>query len=474
MANEGCENSLTNEEAIVRNKICNLIDDGDGEKANALLKSFHCHEDTALNFLLCATRSSDGSEMIELVTSICERFPSVVCRETLFGSFPLLNCRSRAIAGILLRHGADVNQVSSKKYTAKMPVTPLMASVGGNDDLTIFLLDHGANIKYVDCDGFNVLFALLASSNVTQNSFRLLVEKGADPLHTTPDGQTLLMTACECIIGDPDHHQDGIRMEIIKYLVEELHVPVDAESFGGNTALKLSHPHKELVKYLIFVGKASIDLQTETCRQTPLMHAANFGNFTNVKTLVELGAKVNLVDEDGMTVLDQALDNPALNNAGMIIPTLVNAGALCRPRDTYRVSPTAFAYMHQYPEHFLRGVAAFLAQDVVSFVNHEESERMILKTDLEWGSDIPVLHFHELPYHRILDGLTVFRQTYQRNRLFMPEWPFALQFQIEKSIKAIAQLAHNNEHVNKRVWLQAQEAETRLASSKKQKKRDRE
>jgi len=59
------------------------------------------------------------------------------------------------------------------------------------------------------------------------------------------------------------------------------------------------------VKKLVNAG-AYLNVNTWSCRMTPIMLAIKKGNFENVKCLVEAGADINIQNIDGLTALDLA------------------------------------------------------------------------------------------------------------------------------------------------------------------------
>ncbi len=93
--------------------------------------------------------------------------------------------RNRAVAELLLDHGADVEAVSQND----MRVTPLhSAAAGGDTAICRLLIERDADVSARQEGGFTPLHA--AAHNGDLELARLLVERGADPTARTDDGRT--------------------------------------------------------------------------------------------------------------------------------------------------------------------------------------------------------------------------------------------------------------------------------------------
>ncbi len=87
---------------------------------------------------------------------------------------------------ILISHGANVNYQNTDSITA------LWLSVPDMDKMRL-LLDHGADIHH-KIEGYGILVKLGMMPGTTQ-IFQFLMERGADPLHSSPDNLLLYNAA---------------------------------------------------------------------------------------------------------------------------------------------------------------------------------------------------------------------------------------------------------------------------------------
>lgn len=102
----------------------------------------------------------------------------------------------------LVQNGADVNLMTQGK------MSPLMFAITENSrhELkrnTVFLVEHGANVKLVNNAGNNALIVLLArgysayDSNEVLQMMQFLINKGSDVNHQNAEGKSALMFAAK-------------------------------------------------------------------------------------------------------------------------------------------------------------------------------------------------------------------------------------------------------------------------------------
>ena len=94
---------------------------------------------------------------------------------------------------------------------------------------------------------------------------------------------------------------------MLRLLCERADVLVNKIDYIGGTALYRAfwHGHVECIRILLDVGKADIDAPSSVSR-TALDTAACYGCLEAAALLIERGAKVNLVSDQGKTPLDWA------------------------------------------------------------------------------------------------------------------------------------------------------------------------
>ncbi|MBP5426594.1 MAG: ankyrin repeat domain-containing protein [Clostridiales bacterium] len=201
------------------------------------------------------------------------------------GDGPLLYaCKNggRKVAKVLIELGANVNESNSYKGT------PLIeACKKGMDEVTKALVEKGANINAVDKFGNTPLIYACTSGN--ENIAIALLAKGV--ILKDKFGSIPLMYAC----------QDGMN-EVVKALIDG-GVNINVQDNDGNTPLVHAcvGGNEEIVKMLIGKG-ANVNIQNKF-GNTPLMRACQDGMNEIVKALINGGADINIEDEDGNTAL---------------------------------------------------------------------------------------------------------------------------------------------------------------------------
>ena len=212
---------------------------------------------------------------------------------------------------LLLSNGADVKGLNENGQT------PLHTAAGGWEDcpeLCSILLKHNAKIDAVDEDGNQPLH--LAWKRGRTRTSRLLLSNGADVNALNEDGQTPLHTAAGRKKDCP---------ELCSILLKH-NAKIDAEDKDGNQPLHLacSRLHSETCSLLVSHGanrtslnkqqKQPVELANESVmmnfkveKSNHALHiASRNGDTQTVQLLVDCGADVNVLNEDGQTPLHTA------------------------------------------------------------------------------------------------------------------------------------------------------------------------
>ena len=207
----------------------------------------------------------------------------------------------------LIDHGADVNAKNRKGQTV------LMSACGKENAVAInLLLNAGAKPDIVDDGGFTSLHAACQAGN-SKETLQALIDHGADVNAANRKGHTVLMSACrkENAVAINALLKAGAKPEIV--------------DDGGFTSLhKACHAgnSKETIQALIDHG---VDENAANKRaRTALMIACELGNVNAINVLLNAGAKPDIVDDDGNTILHAACSS---DNSKETIQALIDLGA---------------------------------------------------------------------------------------------------------------------------------------------------
>jgi ankyrin repeat protein len=347
----------------------------------------------------------------------------------------LVYARNTEAAGLLIDHGADVNQ------RGKYGDAPLHFFVSGNDTtMAEFLLNHGADVNVRNTRGDTPLHT--AAREGSLNGAKLLVTKGADINLKSQDGKTPLDCAMIAVWNEDAYHmsQDRIRKnrEVGAYLlscgspctvfdvawlgdVERLSKQVEADPSLVNAKANgepllfaaVRGGSTDAVEYLLSHG-AQLDARGRS-EQTPLQVAAYIGHSGVAKVLLDHGAIVDARGRWGETALHWA----AFRGNADVAAVLLNRGAdpniqatdhtvdlnvMADDTNPVERELTWFATLEDQRQHggqiAHRRRLAFTAGDtplhVAAYWNHPDVVRLLIargadvKTTDHWG--ITVLH----------------------------------------------------------------------------------
>ena len=195
------------------------------------------------------------------------------------GSNPLhaAVCNNRLlIASYLLEHGADVN--AKENFGPRGPALHWVKTTA----MAKILLAHKADIHAIDDNGLCAMHVLPDLSGVDVEVIQLLIDAGASPSIKATDGTTPLNIAARR------------RLDIVRLLV---------------------------TKYKVDLNTAHVD------RGTPLAESCIHGSLDIFRYLVDAGARLDIIDADGSTLLHTTVSVAGDDEArASMIDVLVGAG----------------------------------------------------------------------------------------------------------------------------------------------------
>lgn len=270
------------------------------------------------------------------------------------GRTPLMEAAEGRLAGVttlkvLLEEGADVNM-----RTERDRKTPLFAAINaGSLDKVRCLVDAGADLHCLDAYGQNVLCCLnSAKCRDAVAILQLLVDRGADSRHVTPDGESPLRSALA-----------GGNLAALNFLLER-GVPREQAGLSSLGWAVVSGSVDDVVRELrtgglpnpgseqetpswflaILVGdprksqlflNAGADLHERVrCGDTALKYACAGGHAEMVRWLLSHGVDPDERDDFGQTALMVAAEHGAADCVGALLAAGADWRAETRTKDS--------------------------------------------------------------------------------------------------------------------------------------------
>ncbi|BCS83579.1 putative ankyrin repeat protein [Cotonvirus japonicus] len=208
----------------------------------------------------------------------------------------------------------DINKKNFLSWTALI-IAAFNSNTWSSTKTVKLLLDNGAILHTTTKYGFTALtFAADHSGNTSNiDTVKLLLEYGADINHSSNGFTPLFFAACNVDTTSTP--------ETVKFLLEQGADPNIITKKGNNPLTIFLEKHGEKyndVKKLL-IDYTNIDQHYDN-GQTLLMKLAGE---QSTKLLIDLGANINLKDDNGETVLNHALQYQSIN----IVKMLIDKGA---------------------------------------------------------------------------------------------------------------------------------------------------
>ena len=244
---------------------------------------------------------------------------------------------------LLVQHGGDVNAIDQDG------ATPLhCAAKAGCVKNLKFLLKNGANVKaFTDSSWSTALH--IAATLKSPKILKLLLDYGADVHAADGNDRTPLDVAVKC--GRDQNttvllqcsNKAGTRKDLsqaaslhsaaemrcsktLKLLIEE-GLDINSVNSDGNTALHCAASNGREENVHILLSQGSLVNAVTTCsHSTPLHLIARKNCPRTLQLLIDNGADISAIDDDGNTPLHCAVDSGPVVNVRMLIENGSNPG----------------------------------------------------------------------------------------------------------------------------------------------------
>lgn len=284
-----------------------------------------CRNRESLNSaLISAIWSGDVEKVEKLIADGAEVNQPQRSGEPLLSSALTFTHENKArIVMLLLDHHVDPNEQD------KNGDTPLFSWFRWDKSPAILdiLLKHGANLNQIGSQGETILSLAIEYPVPDPKFIQLLLKKGSDPNVQNKNGETALHQA----VSSLRPHQ----VEIVNLLLAN-GVKVNIKDHKGQIALnKVAGCPPEIATSLVLVGSNLSGF--DDMGETPLLAAARWHYFDAMRLMIDKGANVNAKDKWGTTALFKAVGDLA------IVKALVEKGANVNEVNTGGFTPLHFA-----------------------------------------------------------------------------------------------------------------------------------
>ncbi|KAM0214009.1 hypothetical protein ACHAPQ_002120 [Fusarium lateritium] len=213
------------------------------------------------------------------------------------GSQALHHATQKATFELLLRYGANINARGPGGFTCLFTAIEHSAPL----DTIEFLVHHGVNVKAQDSSGNTCLHWTIHVASDPLGIVKLLLENGAGVNDCNTRGETCLHLLRYRAEPFPDAE------ELFQLLCRH-GADVNIRDNAGNTPLHLMREYTEWTVLAPLVNQPGLNLNARNCRSKTPLHVIALERQLNIALLlINGGADVNSIDDDGRTPLDEAI-----------------------------------------------------------------------------------------------------------------------------------------------------------------------
>ena len=321
----------------------------------------------------------------------------------------------------LLKLGADPN-ASTSRGTNML----LMAAIGGVQKPAVYdlILKEGISLDYTNMSGSNALLLLSGATLENTSIFQYFIDKKMSLDTEDNDGNNLFFYAAKggdietmkfwrqkAVAYNAINHKGenavlfaaqgmkrkSLRLEVFKYLSEELNIEVDQVSWEGKTPLHLSARRGNPELFNFFISKGVSANQIDTNGNSALINAAS-GSKDNLEKILANSNNIMHQNQLGKSAITIAIERGKKENFDF----LLSEGADLNLKDTsgndfmYYVFKSHNSKKKEVTQHFinqlssagLNGKKMYENGNTLAHIAIEKHSVFLLEKAIEMGTNI--------------------------------------------------------------------------------------
>ena len=321
----------------------------------------------------------------------------------------------------LLKLGADPNARTSRGTNML-----LMAAIGGVQKVEVYdlILKQGISLDYTNMSGANALLLLSGATIKNPSIFEYFIDKKIALDTKDKDGNNLFFYAARggnvntmkywkqkgvayntinykgenaVLFASQGMKRKALRLEVFKYLSEELNIEVDQVNWEGKTPLHLSARRGTPELFNFFTNKGVSVNQIDQNGTTALMVAAS-GSKENLENIFSISKNSSHQDQSGKSAITIAIERGKKENFDF----LLSKGADLKIKDTlgndlmYSAFNSYNSNKKQVTQHFINqlklagfhGKKTYKNENTLAHIAIEKQSIFLLEKAIEMGANI--------------------------------------------------------------------------------------